>query len=165
MLNDLSVLDREKWYAWLEVQLKAIEDGKYFLVDIDWKASAKRLVVFLDSDEGVTLEACRSISRELESSLDAEGLLGAEYALDVSSPGLDRPLTSLRQYKKNIGRLLNIVMVEGQPIKGKLCAVNEEAITILLQVRKGKQKAYSWGEEQEITFNKIEETFVEVRFK
>lgn len=158
-------MDREKWFAWLEAQLAEIEDAKYFLVDIDWKASSNRLVVYLDSDEGVTLEACRGISRKLERSLDAEGILGEEYALDVSSPGLDRPLTSLRQFKKNIGRLLNIVMVEGQPIKGKLSSVNEEAITIMPQVRRGKQKAYSWGKELEITFNQIEKTFVEVKFK
>ena len=158
-------MDRDKWQSWLEDQLREIEGGIYFLVDVDWRSSSNRLVVYLDADEGVTLEACRSISRSLERALDAEGLLGEEYALDVSSPGLDRPLTSLRQYKKNKGRLLNIILKEGPAIKGRLSEVNEESIMVEPQVRKGKQKAFSWGQKQEITFNQIEKTFVEVRFK
>ncbi|NND05764.1 MAG: ribosome maturation factor RimP [Saprospiraceae bacterium] len=158
-------MDRDKWQSWLEDRLREIEGGTYFLVDLDWRSSSNRLVVYLDSDEGVTLEACQAISRSLESALDVEGLLGEEYALDVSSPGLDRPLTSLRQYQKNKGRLLNIILKEGLAMKGRLSEVNEESITIEPQVRKGKQKAFSWGQKKEINFSEIEKTFVEVRFK
>ncbi len=158
-------MDGVQWFQWIEDQLALLENGKYYLVDIDWKASSNQLVIYLDCDAGVTLGECQSISRHLEHAIDAQALLGDEYALDVSSPGLDRPLTTARQFLRNKDRLLKIKLKEGGQVVGKLCEVSDEGIAVLPQVRKGKQKAYSWGQKKNISFEDIDKSFVEVRFK
>ena len=78
-----------------------------FLVDIKAHAHNK-IDVFIDSDSGVTFEKCQKISRYLERFIDENGWLGEKYVLEVSSPGISRPLKFKRQYAKNIGRKVEV---------------------------------------------------------
>ncbi|MEM9824423.1 MAG: hypothetical protein AAF985_25280, partial [Bacteroidota bacterium] len=101
-----------------------------FLVDLHLSASNK-LEIFVDSDSGITFKKCQQISRFLEKPIDEEGWLGEKYTLEVSSPGISRPLKFQRQYPKNIGRKLEVKLLEGGTKTGKLTKV--EASQIILE--------------------------------
>lgn len=134
-----------------------------FLVDINH--SNKKLEVFIDSDSGINFEKCQKISRYLEQFLDEEGWLGEEYVLEVSSPGVGRPLKLKRQYPKNIGRKVEVFLREGETTEGVLTAVDEEGITLEAKVRRkeGKRKKTETVE-RIIPFTAIKKTVVKVSF-
>ena len=81
-----------------------------FLVDVLVRNEqrTKVLQVMIDTDKGITINECAEISRELGKELEARGTFEEPYHLEVSSPGLDRPLRMLRQYQKNIGRVFKV---------------------------------------------------------
>lgn len=112
-----------------------------FFVDMNLSASNK-LEVFIDSDSGITFEKCQRVSRHLEAYLDEEKPLGEKYTLEVSSPGISRPLQLPRQYKKNIGRKVEITLKEDKARTGTLIEVTDFAITIeeKIQIKEGKKK-------------------------
>jgi ribosome maturation factor RimP len=84
-----------------------VEQEDLFLVDIEVKGSNETVLwVYVDSEKSnVSVESCSKISRELGFVLDAHEVIESKYRLNVSSPGLSRPLTDFRQYKKNQGRI------------------------------------------------------------
>ena len=84
------------------------------------------------------------------------------YVLEVSSPGLDHPLASLRQFKKNVGRKLRVRLKSGSQIEGNLQVVNEAAIVLAAESKEKKKKVV---EEKEISFADIEKANVLVSFK
>src|SRR5690625_6104146 len=71
----------------------------------------------MGSDSGMTLAKCQAFSRHIESYLDETLVLGEKYELDVSSPGLDRPLKLVRQYHNNIGRDLKVWLEDGTTVR------------------------------------------------
>ncbi|UII21919.1 ribosome maturation factor RimP [Fulvivirga ligni] len=83
------------------------------------------------------------------------------YRLEVSSPGVDHPLNSLRQYKNNIGRSVKITL-QDKDVVGVLKAADEEKILLDEEVKKGKKKEYK---EVEIPFGDIKKTIVQISFK
>jgi ribosome maturation factor RimP len=94
--------------------------------------------VYIDTADGVTTELCAEVSREVSTAIDASGLIPGEYRLDVSSPGIERPLRFPWQYSKHVGRLVHLkVHSENgeEEIKGVLTASTADGLT--LQV-KGK---------------------------
>ncbi|NJO87163.1 MAG: ribosome maturation factor RimP [Lewinella sp.] len=100
-----------------------------FLVDLE--LHKRKIAVFVDSDERMDFEKCRQISRYLENEyLDVAQPLGEEYTLEVSSPGVDRPLRFFRQYAKNIGRNLEVSTTEGTVYTGELLSVTPAEITM-----------------------------------
>lgn len=123
--------------------LKFEEEGftDCFLVELDVLPS-KKVNVFVDSDSGITFEKCRKISRHLEAVIDEEQWFGEKYTLDVSSPGIGRPLKFPRQYPKNIGRKVEVKITEGTKVTGLLKSVEEGSITVedKVRVKEGKKK-------------------------
>lgn len=122
---------------------KAIVELGYtdtFVVEI--KANNNKVEIFLDSDESVTFEKCRKISRLMEETLDDEKWLGEKYTLDVSSAGVGRPLRFNRQYVKNIGRTIEVKTKDAEKIKGTLAQANGDdfGVEITKTVKKGKKK-------------------------
>ena len=111
-----------------------------FVVDVNH--SNKRLEVFVDSDSGMTFGKCQRISRYLETYLDEEKPLGEEYVLDVSSPGVDRPLKFYRQYVKNVGRTLEVTTTDGDTYTGQLKAATptEVVLEAKRRIQEGKRK-------------------------
>ena len=111
-----------------------------FLVEL--KVNNTRVEIFLDSDDSVTFEKCRKISRMIEAVLDEEQWLGEKYTLEVSSAGVGRPLKFTRQYVKNIGRNVEIKKVDGERVKGELVEADDEKVTVkfLETVKEGKKK-------------------------
>ena len=71
------------------------------------------LRVYIDKPEGVTVNDCERVSRQVSSVLDVEDLISGEYILEVSSPGMDRPLFTLEQYRAHVGQQLAVKLRTG----------------------------------------------------
>ena len=101
-----------------------------------------KLQIFLDSDSNMDFTKCRKLSRYLEEHIDENQWMGEKYVLEVSSPGIDRPLKFPRQYKKNIGRKIEVLTNENEKIEGKMIEATEEGIVVEYKVRikEGKKK-------------------------
>ena len=123
----------------IEEKFQEEEFQDCFLVDINF--SGKRLEVFIDSDTSITFKKCQRLSRHLEAYLDESQEITEAYILEVSSPGISRPLKFPRQYIKNIGRKIKIEMEE-ERYKGRLILADEEKIDIEIEktVKQGKKK-------------------------
>lgn len=148
----------------LEKKLEEPNFTDCFLVEIKMPATNK-LEVFMDSDTGITFRKCQQISRYLEAVLDEEKWMGEKYTLEVSSPGVGRPLKIRRQYPKNIGRKIEIKLSDGGKVKGTLTAVNENDITIedKVRVKEGKKKKTQLVATV-VPFENIEQTIVKISF-
>jgi len=122
---------------------QAINELEYvdcFLVEL--KLNNTKVEIFLDSDESVTFEKCRKVSRKIEAVLDEEQWLGEKYTLEVSSAGVGKPLKFTRQYLKNIGRTLEIKKIDGGKLKGELTQADDDNVTIKFEetIKEGKKK-------------------------
>jgi ribosome maturation factor RimP len=99
------------------------------------------------ADESVSVDDCARVSRDLSALLDVEDVVGGEYTLEVSSPGLDRPLRGLDDYRRFAGRRVKVVMrqpVDGQGyFKGTLAGIDGD--TILIDGDDGRQHRVSAG--------------------
>ncbi len=135
-----------------------------FLIEVKLHAGNK-LEVFIDSDTGITFEKCQKISRYLEPYLDEERWLGDDYVLEVSSPGISRPLKLRRQYPRNIGRQVESSLRDGSKKEGLLLAVNDEGITIeeKMRVKEGKRRK-TLVIQTKIPFEDIKKTVVKISF-
>ena len=109
----------------------------YDLEDLTVTAAGKRSVVrvVVDKDGGVTLDDVADVSRTSSDVLvrldeSEPGLLGATYVLEVSSPGVDRPLTEPRHWRRNVRRLVTATLREGAPVTGRVTAADDEAVTL-----------------------------------
>jgi ribosome maturation factor RimP len=135
-----------------------------FIVEVNVKPGNK-IEVFIDRDSGLALEDCLKVSRHIEGNLDREV---EDYALDVSSPGVGRPLKLKRQYFKNIGRNVEIKLTDGSKIEGTLTAADDEKIIIHTRTKEeveGK-KGKKWVErDNEVPFDTISETKITISFK
>lgn len=150
-----------------EVVLKRLEEPDfegYFLFEIQL-SNKKFLEIIIDSDTGVTFEKCQKLSRHVENWLDTEGVLGDDYTLEVSSPGLSRPLKFQRQYTKNIGRTLEVIKTDGNKVEGVLQAVDSEKITLSAEeIRKEGKKKIKETIQTEIPFTNIKSATVKIVF-
>ena len=122
--------------------------------------------VTLDSDEGISIEECAEVSRQLGGIIEEEELITTAYNLEVSSPGLDQPFKLERQYVKNIGRDVRVLLRESSAeVLGKLEGVKEEGIEIREQKKtKNKGKKSYADEAQYIPFSEIQKTNILIQF-
>ena len=135
-----------------------------FTVEIELKPGNK-LYVFADSDSGMTFEKCQKLSRYLESHLDANGWLGTTYLLEVSSPGIDRPLKFARQYKRNIGRTLAVTTADKAQHLGTLQSADDQQIVLTSTVtEKIEKKKVERTIETAIPYDTIEKAIVKLAF-
>ena len=121
---------------------KAIENNdELFLVDVKIKGNPgnQKVLVFVDGDNGISIDQCSAISRFIGNELEEGEILDGKYLLEVSSPGLDFPLSLSRQYVKNVGRELEIEMLDGEKIHGELTNVENEEILIKDKVERSLQ--------------------------
>lgn len=87
------------------------------LVDLEYKREGREMVLrlFIDKEGGVNLDDCASVSRELSEVLDVEDVISEHYSLEVSSPGIDRPLKNVEDFQRFKGRLVKIRTFEPLP--------------------------------------------------
>ena len=133
-----------------------------FLVDLT-TSSSNKITVLLDADNGMNIARCAALNRSLYKYVENENLFGAgNFSIEVSSPGIDRPLTSIRQYRKNIGRNLEVVTIDESRLHGNLIEVNETGIVIEVPV--ATKKKISETKTIEIPFAEIRQAKVLVTF-
>ncbi len=124
----------------VESLVQALLEGEkdYFLVDIRIKPT-NNVKVFIDGDQGISIEKCVQYNRALYKKLEESGLFpDGDFSLEVSSPGLDEPLKLLRQYRKNVGRQVELVLQDGSKMEGRLLEVSEDGV--IVEETKGKNK-------------------------
>ena len=132
-----------------------------FLVDVRIKPT-NNIKIYIDGDQGVSVDKLVSYNRKLYRQLEEEGLFpNGDFSLELSSPGLDEPLKLHRQYVKNIGRPVEVVLVEGAKLEGTLKAVTADEIEIETIKGKGKKAV---TELQAIPFTTIKTTKVQIKF-
>ena len=112
-----------------------LESHGAFLVDflLRGERGGKVLEFFIDTDQGISADKCGQISREMAPVLEASGLIPGSYNLVVSSPGLDRPLKLLPQYRRNVGRKISVVFKDAETenkIEGELIEVHQDYINV-----------------------------------
>ena len=98
-------------------------------------AGRRRLLrVVVDSDRGVSLDDAADVSRELSAALDAAAVMGDfPYTLEVSSPGVDRPLTDDRHWRRAVGRLVQVTVTDSdgaRPVSGRVAAADADGVTL-----------------------------------
>ena len=95
-------------------------------------AGRRRLLrVVVDSDRGVSLDDAAAVSRKLSAALDAAPVMGDfPYTLEVSSPGVDRPLTDPRHWRRAVGRLVQVTAADAGPISGRVLAADTDGVTL-----------------------------------
>ncbi|OEK06836.1 ribosome maturation factor RimP [Roseivirga misakiensis] len=140
-----------------------LKDESYFIVDVISKGVSGRAkhLILLDGDNGVNIDDCASLSRQIAAEVEAEDLIEGAFILEVSSPGLDHPLASKRQFVKNVGRSLKVRLKDGTMLQGKLESVDDEAVEILKEVKEKKKVV---TEKTAILFDSIDKANVLVSF-
>ncbi|WP_295800521.1 ribosome assembly cofactor RimP [Mucilaginibacter sp.] len=144
------------------VEEKIADKPNLFLVDVKFHSNGK-LMILVDGDNGIGIDECVAISRHVGFHLEEENVIESAYNLEVSSPGIDTPLTLTRQYTKNIGRNLAIKMADGTKREGKLSGITEDAVVIEETIKNKGKKAETV--ESIIPINTITETKVLISFK
>lgn len=136
-------------------------EPEVFLVEIRIKPT-NNVKVFLDADKGVSLDKLIQYNRRLYKDLEESSFFpGNDFSLEVSSPGLDEPLKLRRQYFKNIGRFVEVILADGTRIEGKLLSVSDEVIVVEEEKGKGKKKELL---QHSIPFVNIKSTKIQIKF-
>lgn len=167
-----SLFSWPQWNFFMEIKIRELAEEaieKAGLSDcyiVDVSVRGQKIEVFMDADEGVTFLKCQKVSRYIESYLDESKVLGESYTLDVSSPGLARPLTIPRQYKKNIGRRFDILRhSDDRKLTGTLTDVEEEFIVVENEmVEKEGKKKKKVTVKHEIPFEDIKRAVIKIEF-
>ncbi len=136
----------------------------FFLVDL--KVSRGNLIqVFLDHADGINLDQCAEFSKKIEEKLSRDE---EDFELQVSSPGIGQPLRVVQQYRKAIGQQLDILLTDGEKMRGILMSVNEgtseQGVSLTLRLS-GTRKKPAPAEPVVIETGKIERARIEIEFK
>ncbi len=136
-----------------------LEGTDMFVVSIKIKPT-NNIKVFIDADEGFSVEKSSSVNRKLYAAIEADELFpDGDFSLEVSSPGIDEPLTQIRQYVKNINRKVTITDTEDKETTGIMKEANESYIKLEVKGKKPKDIT-----EVEIPFANIKKTVVQIIF-
>ncbi|MGB7784656.1 MAG: ribosome assembly cofactor RimP [Salinimicrobium sp.] len=138
------------------------ENNSLFLIELNID-NANHIRVVIDGDKGVTVNDCIEVSRKIEHNLDRDE---EDFSLDVSSAGVSSPLSMPRQFKKNIGRKLEVTTSE-EKFEGQLTQVNDDSIKLEWKAREpkpvGKGKV-TVAKEAVLPFEDIKEAKVIITF-
>lgn len=116
-------------------------EPEYFMVDTSLKPT-NNLKVYIDGDKGISIEKCVYFNRLLYKKIDEANLFpSGDFSLEVSSPGVDKPLKLHRQYLKNIGRNIEVTFNDDSKKEGKLLQAGSQDIILEQLIGKGKKPA------------------------
>lgn len=122
--------------------VELLQQGKYSL-----------LRIYIEREEGVTIEDCEKVSRQVSALLDVEDPIAGEYTLEVSSPGMDRPLFTIEQYSQFIGSEVDLKLrrpIDGRrKFKGQILKVSEDVVGLSVE-----------GSEYDLEFSDIEKASI-----
>jgi ribosome maturation factor RimP len=156
-------MNTENYYTAIEQFLTQYLETQpdIFIVEIKI-APGNKIQVFADNDKGLTIENCTKMNRALYKHIEETGLFPPDdFSIEVSSPGIDEPLKLHRQYVKNIGRTVEVVMQDGTVREGVLKSADEEGIVIEEKEGKGKKAVVKTSN---LLFNQIKHVTVLVTF-
>jgi ribosome maturation factor RimP len=148
-----------------EIVEKHLPDDSHFVVEVRiGRQGPKRVLsILIDADGGVNIDGCAKVSRAVSDEVEAKNLIEEAYILEVSSPGVDYPLSSRRQYQKNIGRNLSVQLESGVTTEGLLKDVIQTGIVLVVKMKEKGKKATE--EEIGVAFDQIKKSTVMVSFK
>jgi len=117
----------------VEISKQSAEKLGFLLIDVSFRGDERNRIIeiYIDSETGISTEDCARLSDEINTILDEQNLISSNYRLDVSSPGVDRPLKYLDQYKKHQNRKFEIVYESGEQIRkevGKLDHIEDDVL-------------------------------------
>ncbi len=139
------------------------ENPELFLIKHE-VTSDNHIQVIIDSDANVSIEDCMAVSRKIEHQLDRDEI---DFSVEVASPGVSKPLILPRQFKKNIGRKLELHLADNTLIKGDLVEVDVDGVTLEWKAREpkpvGKGK-HTVEKSEKFTFKEIKMAKVMVIF-
>ena len=131
----------------------ALEALGFYLEDVTITSAGRRsmLTVIVDGDTHLSLDQVTSATKAIGEIVESIQSLGeTPFTLEVTSPGLDRPLTKVRHWQKNINRLVKVVLLDGSEIKGRIKDVNEVSATV---------------NEKNINYSDVKRATLEIEFK
>lgn len=156
-------MQKEDQIQAIEQKMNALLEAhpSHFLVEVRIKPT-NNIKVFVDADEGVNLSNLIEYNRKLYKQIEESGLYpDGNFSLEVSSPGLDEPLKLNRQYRKNVGRFVEVTLQDGSNREGKLIEATEDGIIVEWEEGKGKKKE---TKQESILFNQIKSTKIQIKF-
>jgi ribosome maturation factor RimP len=143
----------------IELVIPAVTEAGFYLEDVEVLAAGRSRVItcIVDGDEPLNLDQVTVVTKAISVLLDAANFLDeSAFTLEVSSPGVDRPLTLPRHWRKNHDRLVKIVLIDGQILTGRITQSDE--LFVLLTDPKGEEVSASFAEIKratvEIEFNR-----------
>ncbi|GAA5140217.1 ribosome maturation factor RimP [Thalassotalea piscium] len=129
----------------------AVEEVGKELLGVEFISAGKHSIlrIFIDHENGINVDDCAEVSRQVGAILDVEDPISTEYSLEISSPGLDRPLFDLPHFQEVVGETINVKVsmpLNGRrKFKGKLVSIENDTLIIKVD-----------GEEYELVFSNID---------
>jgi ribosome maturation factor RimP len=136
-------------------------DPENFLVEVRIRPG-NNIKIFVDADRGISIDKLAQYNRNLYRQIEESGLFpNNDFSLEISSPGLDEPLKLHRQYLKNIGRHVEIILKTGIKIEGKLIRASDREIVIEEERGNKKKKELT---EHSLSYDDIKTTKIQIKF-
>jgi ribosome maturation factor RimP len=143
-----------------ELVTPAVSDLGFYLEDVHVATPGSHRIVtcIVDGDASLNLDQVTSVSRVISELLDEAPFMGeTPFTLEVTSPGVDRPLTQPRHFAKNVDRLLKVIKLDGSEVTGRILSNTDEDVTLTVTVKKETL-------EQTISLADIKRAVVEIEF-
>lgn len=136
-------------------------NDEVFIVDI-YIAAGTKIYIFIDRDKGLEISDCVKVTRHIEANIDREK---EDYELMVSSPGVDYPFKTMRQYLKQVGKNVRVTLNNGTQFDGELKSVTDTEILVCAETPKKSNKKQIEKNDVSILLTDIKETKGIVKFK
>ena len=143
-----------------ELVTPAVSDQGFYLEDVHVATPGSHRIVtcIVDGDASLNLDQVTTVSRVISELLDEAAFMGeTPFTLEVTSPGVDRPLTQPRHFAKNIDRLLKIIKLDGSEVAGRILSNTDQDVTLTVAVKKETI-------EQKVSLSDIKRAVVEIEF-
>ncbi len=143
-----------------ELVTPAVSDAGFYLEDVHIATPGSHRIVtcIVDGDSSLNLDQVTSVSRIISELLDEATFMGeTPFTLEVTSPGVDRPLTAPRHFKKNVDRLLKVIKVDGSEVTGRILSNTDQDVTLTVTVKKETR-------EEVVALADIKRAVVEIEF-
>ena len=143
-----------------ELVTPAVSDQGFYLEDVHVATPGNHRIVtcIVDGDVSLNLDQVTSVSRVISELLDEAAFMGeTPFTLEVTSPGVDRPLTQPRHFAKNVDRLLKIIKLDGSEVTGRILSNTDHDVTLTVLIKKEST-------EQTVLLSEIKRAVVEIEF-
>lgn len=143
-----------------ELVTPAVSDQGFYLEDVHVATPGNHRIVtcIVDGDVSLNLDQVTSVSRVISELLDEAAFMGeTPFTLEVTSPGVDRPLTQPRHFAKNVDRLLKIIKLDGSEVAGRILSNTDHDVTLTVLIKKEST-------EQTVLLSDIKRAVVEIEF-